>query len=157
VLPDGFVVEVAPAARAWWRQAAGSLARGWLLTLDYGGEAEELLDPARVGGTVRAYWRHTVTRDVLARPGQQDLTAHVNFSALRRAGETAGLSTESAATQGEYLARIVACTTSAPGRFPAWTPARRRQLATLVHPEHLGRAFRILVQRRTGSPSLSNS
>jgi SAM-dependent MidA family methyltransferase len=153
VLPDGFTVEISPAACVWWQQAAARLARGRLLAVDYGGEAEDLLDPGRVDGTVRAYRHHTVTRAVLADPGEQDLTAHVNFTALREAGEAVGLTTESNEPQGQFLTGIVADIESNPGRFQPWTAARRRQLATLVHPEHLGRAFRVLVQERRPRPA----
>lgn len=146
--PDGFVVEVAPGARAWWIEAAASLERGWLLTFDYGLDAEAFLDPARSAGTLRAYRHHTQIADVLNRPGEQDLTSHVNFTALRQAGEAAGLTTEFAASQGDFLARVLAEIEAVPGRFPDWTAARRRQLATLLHPEHLGSAFRVLVQNR---------
>jgi len=148
VLPDGFVVETCPAALTWWRNAAARLRRGWLLTFDYGLTFEELLSPSRSQGTLRAYHRHQVSNAVLHRPGEQDLTAHVNFSALRAAGQAAGLKTEHFESQGDFLIRVVGEIERQPGRFGAWTPGRRRQLKTLVHPEHLGRAFRVLAQSR---------
>ena len=90
VLPEGFTVDVCPAAEAWWRSAAGVLGAGKLLTFDYGLTSEELLTPERRHGTLRAYHRHHLSADVLARPGEQDLTAHVNFSGIEAAGEAAG-------------------------------------------------------------------
>jgi len=72
---------------------AGVLRTGRLLTVDYGLAAEELFAPERSCGTLRAYRRHQVTDDVLANPGEQDITAHVNFTAIQRAGESAGLET----------------------------------------------------------------
>jgi len=148
VLPDGFTVEMSPSALRWWQAAAQSLNRGCLLTFDYGLTDEELLSPSRAGGTLRAYRGHQVSEAVLDQPGEQDLTAHVHFSALRRVGEAAGLDTVRFETQGEFLMRVVGTIERTPGRFPAWTPARRRQLQTLVHPNYLGRAFRVLVQSR---------
>lgn len=148
VLPDGFTVETCAAAVAWWRQAAESLERGRLLTFDYGLPAEELLSPARSRGTVRAYREHRVTDAVLERPGDQDLTAHVNFSALQAAGESAGLKTERFESQSRFLMRVLAEIERRPTGFAPWTAARRRQLGTLVHPDHFGRAFRVLVQSR---------
>ena len=85
VLPDGYVVEDSPAAEKWWREAAaGFWPRGKLLTIDYGFGEDELLAPARQRGTLRAYHQHHVADDVLANAGDQDLTAHVNFSAIQK-------------------------------------------------------------------------
>ena len=86
VLPDGFTMEVSPAASQWWSEACRLLRRGRILALDYGATAEELFRPERPEGTLRAYSRHQFAPYVLASPGDQDLTAHVNFSAIRRVG-----------------------------------------------------------------------
>ncbi len=147
VLPDGFTVEVCPEALDWWGAAAGTLDRGWMIACDYGLTSAELLRPERTRGTLRAYRDHRVSEDVLAEPGTQDLTAHVNFSAVASSGEARGLVTEALARQGECLARWVTEALSR-GVFADWTPAQRRQFQTLVHPSHLGHTFRILVQSR---------
>ena len=149
VLPDGFTVEVCPAAAEWWRTAAGILKSGKLVAIDYGLTADELLVPERAPGTLRAYYRHQVAGDVLGRPGEQDLTAHVNFTALAQAGEGAGLRTEAFCGQAEFLTRIAARAWRDAGEFGVWTPAHTRQFQTLTHPEHLGHAFRVLVQGRS--------
>ncbi len=148
VLPDGFTTEVCPAAEAWWRRAAGRLAAGRLFTADYGLEASEFFLPQRANGTLRAYARHRFAEDVLAEPGTQDLTAHVNFSALQAAGQAAGLTTETLSHQRRFLTDILGATQRPEARFPAWDSARVRQFQTLTHPEHLGRAFGILTQFR---------
>jgi SAM-dependent MidA family methyltransferase len=147
VLPDGYVVEAGPAASHWWREAAARLACGKLLTIDYGHAAEEMFSPARLRGTLRAYQRHRVTDDLLANPGGQDLTAHVNFAALQTAGEAAGLRTEQFCTQSQFLTRIFQKAV-AEKSFTPLDAAQVRQFQTLTHPEHLGRSFRVLVQRR---------
>jgi SAM-dependent MidA family methyltransferase len=147
-LPDGFGIEVAPAALRWWRQAASLVAAGRLLTFDYGLTTDELLLPHRPGGTLRAYRRHQVSTDVLLAPGERDITAHVNFSALQSVGEEAGLTAEGLFTQAQWLTGLAARTWAGELPFDEWTPARRRQFQTLTHPEHLGRAFRVLVQAR---------
>ena len=149
VLPDGFTTEICPQAGNWWREAAVTLAGGKLVTMDYGFAAEELLAPHRSGGTLRAYHRHHLASDPLALPGDQDLTAHVNFSAIRSAGEAAGLATEAFVTQGKFLTGIAERVWSEPGKFEKWTVAHTRQFQTLTHPEHLGRAFQVLVQSRS--------
>ena len=146
VLPDGFTTEVCPAATDWWREAASLLDRGKLLTLDYGLTAEELLAPHRRNGTLRAYRRHRLSGEVLANTGEQDLTAHVNFTTIRAAGEAAGLTTESFVTQAQFLVRIAEQTWRDKGSFGEWDADRLRQFKTLTHPEHLGRSFRVLVQ-----------
>jgi SAM-dependent MidA family methyltransferase len=147
VLPDHYTIETSPAAENWWREAAGVLAHGKLLAIDYGFTDADMFSPARTRGTLRAYHQHHVTDDLLANPGDQDLTAHVNFSAIQKAGESAGLRTESFSTQPQFLTRILG--RAVPEKFFASMDAKQiRQFQTLTHPEHLGRAFRVLVQSR---------
>ena len=147
VLPDGYIIETSPAAEDWWREAAAVLSRGKLLAIDYGHAAEELFSPARTRGTLRAYHQHHVTDDLLATPGEQDLTAHVNFSVIQKTGEDAGLRTEQFCTQPQFLTRILQRAVT--GKTFASVDAKQvRQFQTLTHPEHLGRAFRVLVQSR---------
>ncbi|HEX4350235.1 MAG TPA: SAM-dependent methyltransferase [Verrucomicrobiae bacterium] len=147
VLPDGYMIETSPAAGDWWREAAAILSRGKLLTIDYGHSEEEIFSPARTRGTLRAYHQHHVSDDLLANPGEQDLTAHVDFSAIQKAGEAAGLRTEQFCTQPQFLTRILQRAVT--GKTFASVDAKQvRQFQTLTHPEHLGRAFRVLVQSR---------
>jgi SAM-dependent MidA family methyltransferase len=144
-LPDGYTTELCPAAEKWWTDAARALRSGRLLTFDYGFSSDGVLRPERKEGTLRAYYRHQITSDLLARPGEQDLTAHVDFSALRAAGERAGLTTELFTTQGRFLTSIAA------GLWKNdtgenWTADKMREFQTLTHPEHLGERFHVLVQ-----------
>ena len=145
-LPDGYTIEISPAAEAWWHEAARCLGHGKLVAIDYGLSDEELFLPHRLGGTLRAYRRHRQVEDPLADPGEQDLTAHVNFSGLRRAGEAAGLRTETLVSQARFLTHLAAQAWADPSSFHSWTPRNTRQFQTLTHPDHLGRAFRVLVQ-----------
>ena len=147
VLPDAYTVETSPAAENWWREAAGILARGKLLAIDYGFTDDEKFSPARPRGTLRAYFRHHATDDLLANPGEQDLTAHVNFSAVQKTGEAAGLATENFLSQAKFLTQILA-KTQVEKNFGEWNSARARQFQTLTHPEHFGRAFRVLTQAK---------
>ena len=144
VLPDGFTLDVCPAAGDWWRQAASVLAQGRLLTFDYGLMAQEFLLPRRASGTLRAYSRQHAVEDPLADPGGQDLTAHVNFTDLEQSGEALGLVTERFESQEAFLSRVAA------EYWRGAAPSREevRQFQTLVHPEHFGRSFRVLLQRR---------
>jgi len=147
VLPDGYTVEISTAAENWWRAAAAVLERGRLLTIDYGLGADELFLPGRSQGTLRAYFRHHFADDILANVGEQDLTAHVNFPAIQAAGESAGLNTASFSTQAQFLTQILDAAVKDKS-FGEWDASRTRQFQTLTHPEHLGRAFRVLVQTR---------
>ena len=148
VLPDGFTTEICPAATRFWRQAARALRNGKLLTLDYGLTADEFFTPERRNGTLRAYHRHHASADLLSRIGAQDLTAQVNFSAIQTAGEAAGLRTEAFVSQARFLTPIMKGIIEAQPAFGEWTAGQTRQFQTLTHPEHLGRAFRVLVQAR---------
>jgi SAM-dependent MidA family methyltransferase len=157
VLPDGYIIETCPAAKNWWREAANVLKHGRLLTIDYGLTGDELFSPARTRGTLRAYFRHHATDDLLANVGEQDLTAHVNFSAIQSVGESCGLKTEALSTQAQFLTRILekASKDKSLGELVAsklsedgWGAKQARQFQTLTHPEHLGHAFRVLIQSR---------
>jgi SAM-dependent MidA family methyltransferase len=148
VLPDGFTIEISPEAAAWWREAAKKLTEGKLLTIDYGLTAEQFVIPERRVGTLRGYQHHHSTADALADVGEQDLTAHVNFTQLQRAGEGAGLSTEGLFSQETFLTKIAAATWESNSNFGEWTADRRRQFQTLTHPQHLGRPFSVLLQSR---------
>jgi len=100
------------------------------------------------GSTLRAYHRHQVNSDFLERLGEQDLTAHVNFTQIRAAGEAAGLRTETIASQSQFLTGILAAVSEQTER--RFGSTWKREFQTLTHPEHLGRAFQVLVQSRLG-------
>ena len=146
VLPDGFTTEISPTAEMWWGQAAAALEQGKLMTIDYGLLAEDFFTQQRAEGTLRAFRSHHASSNLLDCVGEQDLTSHVNFSELRRSGERAGLQTEALISQSKFLTEIVAGINHSPQSFESWTTERNRQLQTLIHPEHLGRPFRVLIQ-----------
>lgn len=148
VLPDGFSTEVCPAAEHWWREAAGTLATGKLFTVDYGLNEAEFFSPQRGQGTLRSYLQHRTTADVLAQPGEQDITAQVNFTRLQSAGESAGLRTDEFVSQTKFLTRLVEKFCGAEMTPEEFAANRARQFLTLTHPDHLGRSFRVLVQAR---------
>lgn len=148
VLPDGFIIDVCAEAEDWWRSAGRSLRRGRLVGIDYGFTVEELLAPERSNGTLRAYREHHVSADVLAAPGEQDLTAHINFTALQDCGESEGLKTELFTTQERFLGGIFSRAHTSAGNEFNWDAGEIRQIQTLTNPEHLGRSFRVLLQRR---------
>jgi SAM-dependent MidA family methyltransferase len=146
VLPDGFITEVSPASLDWWRTAGRALRRGKLLTIDYGFSAENWLRPDRPQGALRAFVRHRASADLLAQPGEQDLTADVNFFALEEAGRAAGLGAGVLVRQSKFLTQILAEIHAKPEAFAPWDRKSARQFQTLAHPEHLGHPFQVLIQ-----------
>ena len=103
-LAEGQRAEVCLALEGWMAEAAGGLRRGALLLIDYGYPAAELYDPIRRReGTLRAYLRHRVHDDPYSHVGRQDLTAHVDVTAVERAAAGAGLTHLGTTTQAEFL------------------------------------------------------
>lgn len=148
VLPDGFTYECSLAAEQWWAAAARGLQRGKLLTFDFGFALGDEISAGRMDGTVRAYRRHQHAADVLADPGEQDLTAHVNFARIEQVGLAAGLTTTAMESQARFMVRLAAEAWQPKARFGDWDPQRTRQFQTLTHPQHLGRSFHVLIQSR---------
>jgi SAM-dependent MidA family methyltransferase len=151
-LGDGDAIEVSPAAAGWYASAGRGLARGYAIAIDYGYEASELYQGHRLGGTVRAHRRHTVTDDPFTHVGQQDLTAHVDFTVLRRAGEGVGMTFAGLTTQGAFLAslgmgdflvRMQADPATSTEEYLATQAASLR----LIDPGGMGR-FRVLIMAR---------
>ncbi len=138
-----------PQAEHWWSDAAQLLHCGKVLTFDYGFLEEEQAKEAGTQGTIRGYHKHQLTSDILANPGEQDLTAHVNFSNLQRIGEKAGLRTETIETQERFLSKLLSQAWNDKAVSGKWTAGQSRQFQTLIHPEHLGTRFRVLLQGRS--------
>lgn len=103
---EGDRLDVSPAAAAWFGDVAAGLERGYAIIIDYGYAAPELYRDHRLTGTLRGYTEHTVNDDPFRLVGLQDLTAHVDFTALERAGQAAGLVTAGLTTQGAFLASV---------------------------------------------------
>ena len=87
----GMTTEINVNAAEWMHQVARVLRRGVVLTIDYGHTSQDYFSPVRKDGTLMCYYRHTVTTNPYERIGEQDMTAHVNFSSLAQGGEKAGL------------------------------------------------------------------
>ena len=90
-VPPGYETEINLAAPAWIAEVATRLQRGFVLVIDYGYPRAEYYRPERTGGTLSAYAGHQREPDPLARPGEIDLTAHVDFTSLAEAALAAGL------------------------------------------------------------------
>ncbi|HYE77449.1 MAG TPA: SAM-dependent methyltransferase, partial [bacterium] len=143
-LEEGQVADLAPGWGPLYGELARRLGRGLLVTCDYGFERQRLLDArVRRHGTLACYSRQRVHRNPFALVGEQDLTAHVDFTALIRAGETAGLETVAFTRQALWL---TAC-----GLFEdlqSAGPEVRQQAMALLDGEGMGEEIRVLVQAK---------
>jgi SAM-dependent MidA family methyltransferase len=95
--------EIGLVAGAWMRSIASRLEEGVILVFDYGFPRHEYYHPQRTTGTLMCHHRHRAHADVFARPGEEDVTAHVDFSALAAAAVDAGLEVLGYATQAQFL------------------------------------------------------
>lgn len=102
-LPEGYESEVNLAAEDWLHSLAGMLRRGVALLFDYGFPRHEYYHPQRSGGTLMCHYRHRSHPEPLILPGLQDITAHVDFTAMATAAADAGLEVLGFANQANYL------------------------------------------------------
>jgi SAM-dependent MidA family methyltransferase len=143
-LEPGQIADLSPAWAPLYRQLARGLRRGLLITCDYGYERARLLDArVRRHGTLACYSRHRVSRDALTDLGQRDLTAHVDFTALRAAGEDEGLETVVFTRQAQWLVAAGIFDDIAATGAPASAQARM-----LLDGEGMGEEIQVLVQSR---------
>jgi SAM-dependent MidA family methyltransferase len=156
-LADGQTAEVSLELDRWIAEATTQLRRGLVLLIDYGFPAGELYDPLRRrDGTLRAYVRHQVSDDPYRFVGRQDLTAHVDVTAVEAAAHRAGLTTLGITTQAEALiglgieARLREIQADPATTFEAYT-LLRSALMRLLDPAAMGR-FRVMAFGR-GWPS----
>jgi SAM-dependent MidA family methyltransferase len=159
-LRDGQQAEVNSQANDWITEAAKRLQTGFALTIDYGHEASDLYDQRHMRGTLLAYRQHRASEDFLQAPGKQDLTAHVNFTALETSGRRGGLERTGFTSQSKFLMAIARASNFADLQSEDMSEAaqaRARLLfKTLIYPEGMGETFQILIQHKNAkSPNLS--
>jgi SAM-dependent MidA family methyltransferase len=148
-LVDGQRAEICLATDDWLVRAAEGLRSGVLLLIDYGYPATELYDPKRrAAGTLAAYRGHRVGDDPYVAIGRQDLTAHVDITAVVRAAEAVGLEHLGTATQDSFLARLGAgellvAEQTRPGVTMQSYLEARSALVRMIDPAAMGR-FRVL-------------
>jgi SAM-dependent MidA family methyltransferase len=141
-LEPGQIADLAPSWRPLYRELARGLRRGLLITCDYGYERSLLLDArVRRHGTIACYSHHRVDRDALSNLGAKDLTAHVDFTALRETGEAEGLTTVAWTRQAPWLVAAGIFDEIAATGAPASAQARM-----LLDGEGMGEEIRVLIQ-----------
>ena len=156
-LAEGQFADVALEWGAFYEDVSRFLERGLIVTFDYGYPQAKLFHPrARRFGTAAAYAGHQVSRDLLADAGEQDLTAHVNFTDLERAGERHGAETvwfdrlakfllALGALEHEIFRPVEEAGLSDAAEGLAWLE-RREEARRLVLPDGIGEDLRVLVQ-----------
>jgi SAM-dependent MidA family methyltransferase len=137
-------------------QLGRCLRRGFVVWIDYGGRAPEVLSPARPDGTLRAFRRHRVSGALLDQPGRQDLTADVNFDFVTDQARACGFEPAGYSTQGQFLAENGILEEFLEAVDPS---SLRHNLALkrLLLPGGMGEVFKILILRRSEDPTRSNS
>ncbi len=148
---EGERVEVSLAAWKAMRSIAELVERGFVVIIDYGYTRQELL-VGRHRDTVRSFRMHTISDTPYEAPGEQDITAHVNLTALRAAAVEAGLEAAPLLTQAEFLMGIGEATQFSDAFEDAQLPQERAkvalQLKHLVTPAGMGESFQVLLLRR---------
>jgi SAM-dependent MidA family methyltransferase len=144
-------IEVPIIAQDWIRQIAASIKRGLLVIVDYGYTRNQQL-AGRHRGTLMAYRHHSASPDPYQSPGAQDLTAHVNFTALAAACRDAGMQDEKLLTQAQFLMGIGEKNQFADAFEDCRIPQERAkvalQLKHLVSPVGMGETFQALIASR---------
>jgi SAM-dependent MidA family methyltransferase len=148
-LPPGYRSEINLRALDWLSDVARRLdGSAYLLTIDYGLERPEYFAPHHKDGHLQCYYRHTKNTNPYQHIGEQDITAHVEFTSLMEHGANCGLQTILFTDQAHYLLElgeplIREIVERTAGQFSA----ERNAIHQLTHPGLMGRAFKVLVQR----------
>lgn len=150
-LPNGFRGEVNLAIEDWSNQLAEALDRGFILSIDYGEPAPDLYSARNSQGTVVCFNQHVISADPYQHVGQQDITAHVDFTSLATLGERRGLRTVGYTVQRDFLENLgfsaFLDSLEAQGLSHAHTELRRIAMMTLVDPEEYGN-LKVLAQAK---------
>jgi len=151
-LQEGWQGEVCLDVCEWIENAGRALQRGFVLSIDYGHEARALYDERHNRGTLLAYRNHVVTENILDAPGEQDLTSHVNFTAVDLWGRRAGLERTCLVTQSQFLVALGRGNEFGDlyeaGESELEKLRARLLLKNLIHPEGLGEKFQVLIQHK---------
>jgi SAM-dependent MidA family methyltransferase len=149
--PDGYRTEVNLAALEWLKTVEQKLERGYIISIDYGYSADRYYNPIRSQGTLQCYYEHYHHNDPYINIGNQDLTAHVDFTAIQYQGELLGLETIGFTKQGLFLMALglgdrISTVSNYSGDIQTIL-TRRQNLHQLIDPMGVGK-FGILVQSK---------
>ncbi|GAB4285513.1 MAG: SAM-dependent methyltransferase [Oscillatoriaceae cyanobacterium] len=150
--PDGYRSEVNLAALDWMGEVAAKLQRGYVVTIDYGYTAERYYNPSRYQGTLQCYYQHRYHDNPYVNIGHQDITAHVNFTALELQGAACGLEKLGFVPQELFLMALglgdrIAALATTEDMDIVTLMQRREVLHGLINPMGLG-GFGVLLQAK---------
>jgi SAM-dependent MidA family methyltransferase len=154
---NGYRSEVQLAARGFVRTLGGSLARGAALFFDYGFPRREYYHPQRGGGTLMCHYRHRAHDDPFFLPGLQDITTHVDFTAIAEAGREAGLDLLGYTNQAQFLVNCGITDVLAetpPENIAAYAPLAAGA-QKLLSPAEMGELFKVIALGRGVSAPLT--
>ncbi|NPA51320.1 MAG: methyltransferase [Aquificae bacterium] len=147
-IPEGMTTEVNLDAKKYIQDIGKKLDRGYILTIDYGYPSKELYKHYRMKGTLLCYYKHQYSENFYENVGLQDITAHVNFSALKFYGEKVGLKTLGFTDQAHFLTNLglmdIIAQLQEKDDYASFE--RINRLKTLILPKGMGEKFKILVQ-----------
>ena len=153
---EGSEAEVCPGLAEQFDRMNRTLERGIWIVVDYGDRSGALYGEDRRRGTLLAYHRHGTNEEYLARVGEQDLTSHVNFTALQDLARERGLEVLGYTTQDRFLIGngiLEAFTDQQADHLQDPRRVRSRlQAMQLIHPQGMGRAFKVLVLAKNCRP-----
>ena len=142
---EGYRTEVNLQAMDWMEQVARRMDRGFVLTIDYGHTAQDLYGPERKDGTFLCYFQQQTNEDPFIRVGEQDMTAHVDFSSLAAVGEKQGLHVTGFTNQISFLMGLGV--EEMIGELDPESPEFRAAIH-LLKPDGMGTTFKVLVQHK---------
>jgi SAM-dependent MidA family methyltransferase len=141
-------IEASLIAQRYMSQIAATVKRGFMIAIDYGYTRQEQL-AGRHRGTITAYRQHSVSTNPYQAPGEQDITAHVNFTALTAAAERGGMQIQPLLTQSQFLLGIGEHNQFADAFEECRLPQERAkvalQLKHLITPTGMGESFHVLI------------
>jgi len=143
--PEGYRTEVNIQAMDWMEQVARRMDRGFVLTIDYGHTAQDLYGPERKDGTFLCYFQQQTNEDPFIRVGEQDMTAHVDFSSLAAVGEKQGLHVTGFTNQMSFLMGLGV------EEMIRELEQESQELRAAIHflkPNGMGSTFKVLVQHK---------
>jgi SAM-dependent MidA family methyltransferase len=143
--PEGYRTEVNIQALDWMEQVVRRLDRGFVVTIDYGHTAQDLYGPERKDGTFLCYFRQQANDDPFIRIGEQDMTAHVDFSNLSAAGEKQGLHVTGFTNQMSFLMGLGV--EEMIGALKPESPEFHAAIH-LLKPNGMGSTFKVLIQHK---------
>ena len=144
-LSEGQTSELHVEAEGWMNQVARILHRGIVITIDYGHTCSDYYHSDRKDGTFLCYFRHAISTNPYIRVGAQDMTAHVNFSALATTGIANGLNLDGLTTLANWL---VGLRVEELVRDLDQESKEVRAVTHLLNPHGMGKTFKVLVQRK---------